>query len=70
MRWLDDIGMVWMCLHLHVGDNYPSRLVLFEGARKVDYTFWPMHELGRMVESQRLDELYERAYRVLLDKYP
>jgi aminoglycoside 6-adenylyltransferase len=68
LGWLGDVGEVWMCLHLHVGDGYPSRLVIFEGGRKVDYTFWPMGELELMVGTRRLDELYERAYTVLLDK--
>ncbi len=45
-----------------------ARLVLYEDSIKVDYMVWPAALLRRVVETQRLPDLLDWGYRVLLDK--
>jgi aminoglycoside 6-adenylyltransferase len=45
-----------------------ARLVLYEDSTKVDYMVWPAALLRRVVETQRLPDLLDWGYRVLLDK--
>lgn len=67
--WIHEIAPVWVALYLEndPGD-FETRLVFFEGCRKVDFTVADRSRLDGMVESGCLDPLYERGYRVLLDK--
>lgn len=67
--WLADIGTVWVFLPLppsHGG--CPTRLVVFSGGEKVDFSICPIQALEDAVRSQKLNDLYERGYQVLLDK--
>ena len=66
--WLSEIGSVWVSLPLQTEDGYPTRLVIFQGGVKVDFTLYPLDVLRRMVESGRSPDLYSRGYRVLVDK--
>jgi aminoglycoside 6-adenylyltransferase len=50
------------------GSTTYTRLVLYEDHTKVDYTLWPVTLLRRVVERQRLPDLLDWGYRVLLDK--
>ena len=45
-----------------------ARLALYEDYTKLDYMVWPAALLRRVVETQRLPDLLDWGYRVLLDK--
>lgn len=49
-------------------DGGPTRLVIFAGGRKVDFSFKPRRFLAAITAAGTLPDLYERGYRVLLDK--
>ncbi len=67
--WIHRIGHVMVALYLENGPDDPeTRLVFFDGGRKIDFTIAGRSRLERMIESGRLDGLYERGYQVLLDK--
>jgi aminoglycoside 6-adenylyltransferase len=67
--WIHAIGPVWVGLYLEndPGD-FETRLVFFEGSRKVDFTIADRSRIDKMVASRRLNDLYERGYQLLLDK--
>jgi aminoglycoside 6-adenylyltransferase len=65
--WLQDFGELWACLPLQEEDG-PVFITLYEGAEKVDFHFYPLAELERQVEAQRLNPAFERGYRILVDK--
>ncbi len=66
--WVHAIAPVWVALYLENDDDFDTRLVFFEGGRKVDFTIADRSKLDEMTTAGQLDELYERGYRVLLDK--
>lgn len=68
--WMAEIAPVWVYLPLSLptDDRYRMRLVVFEGGQKVDFGFAPTIVLDEMVAGKRLNELYERGHRVVLDK--
>jgi aminoglycoside 6-adenylyltransferase len=45
-----------------------ARLVLYEDGTKVDHTIWPVERLKLEVESERLSDLLDVGYRVIVDK--
>lgn len=60
--WLSEIGCVWVCVHEKVrycGEEFPSRLVIFEKGIKVDLTFY---------STQVLKEVSSAPQNILLDK--
>jgi aminoglycoside 6-adenylyltransferase len=63
--WFEAFGEVWVTMRFDELD-YPTRLVVYEGGSKVDFTVAGVRRLEEMTE--RLDPLYERGYRVLVDK--
>lgn len=63
--WFRALGDVWVVLRFDEL-RHPTRLVIYDGGAKVDYTVAGADRLTEMRE--RLDALYERGYRVLLDK--
>jgi aminoglycoside 6-adenylyltransferase len=63
--WFEAFGDVWVVLRFDEL-SYPTRLVVYDGGAKVDYTLAGVDRLAEM--QQQLDPLYERGYRVLLDK--
>ena len=67
--WMEEIGDVWVYLpETRADDRYLMRLVVFEGGMKLDFALAPTTVLEEMVTEQKLNSLYERGYRVLLDK--
>lgn len=68
-HWLSKIGKVWVCVHEQVCCNqqdFPVRLVIFEGGVKVDFAFYSLDYLQSLCKS--LPEEYQGGYSVLLDK--
>ncbi len=66
--WLNEIGVVWVCIPSQTSNGDPERLVLFEDAKKVDFVFYPADELKRLARSKALPEVYQRGYSILIDK--
>jgi len=66
--WLEGIAPVWVLLATESSRGCPTRLVIFEGGRKVDFSILPVSSLEDMVNGQELNELYEQGYRVLIDR--
>jgi aminoglycoside 6-adenylyltransferase len=66
--WLHAIAPVWVALYLDNGDAFDTRLVFFEGGRKVDFTLADRSRIDKMIDAGELNDLYQRGYRVLLDK--
>lgn len=68
--WIHAIAPVWVALYLdNEGlDMPPTRLVFFDGGRKVDFTLTDRSRLDTMAAAGELNDLYRRGYRVLVDK--
>ena len=67
--WIHDVGQVMVAEYLDNGPNDPhTRLVFFEGGRKIDFSIAGRSRLDEMTETGQLNDLYERGYWVLLDK--
>ena len=66
--WLHQFGTLWVCLHVPTGDGDPQLLTVYDGGHKVDFTFFRVDELARLVDTQTLFDSQQRGYRVLLDK--
>lgn len=68
--WIEELTPVWVCLPTTRSDDerYAMRLVVFEGGTKVDFALAPVAVLEDLVESRRPNDVYQRGYRVLLDK--
>ncbi len=65
--WIAEIGKIITVLRLGEGQEWPTRLVIFEGGEKVDFTLAGVARVRRM-SSAGLDPLYDRGYRVIADK--
>ncbi|WIM12733.1 aminoglycoside 6-adenylyltransferase [Enhydrobacter sp.] len=65
--WIGTIADLVIVLRLEQ-DGWPTRLAIFEGGVKVDFTLAGRPRLQRMIDRRHLIPLYERGYRVLLDK--
>lgn len=68
--WLRQIGPVVTVLRLDAGHDqpWPTRLAIYRGGVKIDFTVAGIERLHRMIGPEGLDDLYARGYRVLLDK--
>jgi len=69
--WLKEIDNYWICIHDSfqlVGYQIPSRLTIFEGGVKVDFSFHPIESFQKIVTKNKLIDDYDIGYRVLLDK--
>ena len=65
-EWLRSFGSVMVCLPLSEGQAHPTRLVFYEGGLKVDFSLCTRERLMAMVDG--LNGIYQRGYRVLVDK--
>ena len=66
--WFRGFGRVWVHLPTTVRARHETRLVFYEGGMKIDFSLCGRERVSAMVEAKTLDGLYERGYRVLLDK--
>ena len=66
--WMREMGEVWVYLPLMSSRGCPTRLAIFEGGLKVDFSIFPVKWLEDSVSSQKLSQLYDRGYRALVDK--
>src|SRR6267142_1345805 len=69
--WLNELQEFWFCVHAHfhlLGVAIPTRLVIFNGALKVDFSFLPREILTQIVSCQELADGFNIGYTILLDK--
>lgn len=68
--WIGTIGEIITVLHLDAGGDqqWPTRLTIFEGRIKIDFTLAGLSRLTHMAADNQLAPLYQRGYRVVLDK--
>lgn len=66
--WIRNISRPTTILHLDEDQEWSTRLVIFENGVKVDFTLAGRSRLDRMIEENTLDPLFDRGYRVLLDR--
>lgn len=69
--WLTQFGNVWVCVKekvVYEGKTFPSRLVIFEGGVKVDFSFLSIDVLDEIAQNCSLPDDYLLGYKILLDK--
>lgn len=68
--WLEEFGHVWVCLPTTRSEDgrYRTRLTVYENGLKADFSVAPVALLEDFVQRERLNDLYDRGYRVLVDK--
>lgn len=69
--WLTQFGNVLVCVNEKVvckGKIFPSRLVIFEGGIKVDFSFLSIDVFDQIAQSSSLPDDYHLGYKILLDK--
>jgi aminoglycoside 6-adenylyltransferase len=66
--WFSQFDNILVSQAFNEGQEYPTRLVFYEGGTKVDFTLASTKRLTDMIQNRRLDGLYERGYRVIIDK--
>jgi aminoglycoside 6-adenylyltransferase len=71
--WLEDFGRVLVLwrdpIHLEYGQERFARITQYEdNGLKIDFTFWPVELLRRVVANTKLPEELDIGYFVLLDK--
>jgi aminoglycoside 6-adenylyltransferase len=67
-EWLRSFGPILVYLPLSEGQAHATRLVFYEDGMKVDFSLCTRERITDMLGANGLDDLYERGYRVLLDK--
>lgn len=66
--WWRAFGRVLVHLPTIIRPRLETRLVFYEGGMKVDFSICGRERVSVMVDAYVLNRLYERGYRVLLDK--
>ncbi len=68
--WLSNIGSLITVLVLDPSyeQRWATRLAIYAGGVKVDFTLAGSERIKEMVAAEKLDPLYERGYQVLFDK--
>ena len=70
-QWLDQFGKVWICVHEHKeweDQSFPTRLVIFDGGVKVDFSFWPTDLLKRWNQGAPMPDDLMAGFNILVDK--
>lgn len=68
-QWLYDIGELVTVLRLdpEEGQEWATRLAIYRGGVKVDFTLAGVERITQMANKCQLDDLYERGYNVIFD---
>jgi aminoglycoside 6-adenylyltransferase len=66
--WWRAFGHASVHLSLSDGQPYPTRLIFYEGGRKVDFSLCRVDRVRDMIDARTLNDMYERGYTVLIDK--
>ncbi|MEJ5352433.1 MAG: aminoglycoside 6-adenylyltransferase [Melioribacteraceae bacterium] len=67
-EWLSNIGNILISLVNLSFLNQPGISTLFEEGKNIDFFFQTVHELENMVNTQALPFVFQRGFRVILDK--
>lgn len=67
LEWLKQFGSLWTILQLQEDDGHVM-LVLYENGQKVDFHFFLVDDLHRLVTTQILPDSCRRGYRIIVDK--
>jgi aminoglycoside 6-adenylyltransferase len=67
VSWIGDFAPVWTYLRMDEQEG-PVFLVICEGGEKVDFHFFHVNELERMIRDQALPGSQRRGYRIIVDK--
>ncbi len=70
-QWLSQFGKVWICVHEHKeweDQSFPTRLVIFDGGIKVDFSFWPTDLLKRWNQGSPMPGDFQAGFKVWVDK--
>ena len=65
--WIENFAPVWTYLQINEPDG-PVFLVIYAGGEKVDFHFFKVSDLEKLVSTQKLPSSYLRGYRVVVDK--
>ncbi len=69
INWIKDIAPPLICLPFdRPAQDWATRLVIFADGVKADFTLASPVRIAAMKRSGQLDDIYERGYRVLIDK--
>lgn len=68
--WIRTIGDAITIMHLGKDEDqdWTTRLVIYEGGIKTDFTLADLSRLEEMIDEENLDPMYDRGYRILVDK--
>lgn len=66
--WMQRLGEVWVWIPERTREGHPTRLVIFSGGRKADFSFLPMRILDDAAARGALPERCDQGYKVLVDK--
>ena len=67
--WMGEIADVWVFLAPESSRGCPTRLIIFDDGRKVDFSILPVSALEEAVATQGLTDLYRQGYLTLVDKH-
>ncbi|MDC9596642.1 aminoglycoside 6-adenylyltransferase [Xenorhabdus anantnagensis] len=69
-QWMHQFGELITVLSLDPDEHqkWATRLAIYNSGVKVDFTLTGIDRVRHMADSGMLDDLYERGYRILLDK--
>jgi len=70
-NWLHEIQNYWVCIHdqfQFLNHDIPTRLTIFDGYFKVDFSFYPIVLLHSLATVETLPDDYNIGYQILLDK--
>ena len=67
LDWIGGFAPVWTYLQIDEPEG-PVFLVIYEGGEKVDFHFFQVNELERLVNAQELSGSQQRGYRIVMDK--
>lgn len=66
--WLSKFGNIWVNVREKTDEGYPTRLVIYEGSLKVDFSLRPVSYLTKLLEKNVLPNYYQEGYRFLVDR--
>lgn len=66
--WLSRFGNIWVNVREKTDEGYPTRLVIYEGGLKVDFSLRPTSYLTKLIERGTLPNYYQEGCQFLVDK--
>lgn len=66
--WIKEIDNIWVCVREKNNEGYPARLVIFNEGVKVDFSFFPLTVINKLLSQKQLPQMYNKGYRFLVDR--